>query len=150
MNEDIMDQPSNALMEFNVFGWPWTGLVTLLTILIYLIFAYKVVLARKKFGIAPPETSGPPDFLRILRTQLNTSEYMVVFLTLLWLAALSSNDVWAASIGVFWPISRILYALGYYREAKRRLTGFILGNAAMIALFVLSAVQIVRSLFIWQ
>ncbi len=136
-------------LELNVFGWPWTGLVTLLTLLVVFVLAYQVARARSKYKVSVPNIQGPEEFMRVFRTHANSVEFLVIFLPLLWITALATRDEIAAIIGVFWPISRIIYALGYYQDAKKRLPGFVMGAGVIVLLFIISAIQIVRSLFIW-
>ncbi len=136
-------------LELNLFGWPWTGLVTLLTLLVIVILSFQVIRARVKYAIPSPQMTGSDEFMRTLRAHANSVEVVVVFLPLLWMTALATRDEIAAVIGVFWPISRILYASGYYKEAKKRFPGFIMGSVVIAVLFVISSIQIVRSLFIW-
>jgi glutathione S-transferase len=156
MNEDtIPDAAPNAadlgasFFDMNVFGWPWTGIVTLLTLIVYFVITFNVGRARMKYKVMAPEVDGPPEFLRVLRVQMNTLEQLVLFLPLLWLAALAARDELAAAIGLIWPISRIMYALGYYKDAKKRHVGFLLGFLVLVALFLLAGFQIIRALFIW-
>lgn len=145
-------EDANPAPEFllNVFGWPWTGAVTLLTLLVYFIFSYQVGRARMIYGVKAPETSGPPEFLCALRVQLNTLEQMVIFLPLLWMAALCSDTV-AAGIGIFWPLSRLAFAVGYRSaEPKNRFPGFLGGVLVVVLLFLFVAVQVVRGFLIWE
>lgn len=149
MNETDLPA-SSGFFDFNLFGWPWTGLVTLLTLLIYIVLSYNVGRARQRYNVPAPEMSGPPEFLRVMRTQMNTLEQMAAFLPLLWMASFATRDEVAALIGMFWPLSRILYAAGYYKDASKRHAGFLIGLAVVVVLFVLCAVQMVRSLLAWQ
>ena len=136
-------------LELNVFGWPWTGLVTLLTLLVVFVLAYQVGMARGKYKVSAPLATGPDEFMRAFRVHANSVEFLVLFLPLLWMTALATRDEIAAIIGVFWPISRIIYALGYYKEPRQRRPGFMMGIAVIALLFIISSIQIVRSLFIW-
>ena len=117
------------------FAYPLTGLVTLLTLIVYFWMAFKVGKARGTFGIPAPRMDGPDDFLRVLRVQGNTAENLLIFLPSLWLFALSIGDLWAAAIGVIYPIGRVVYARGYYAEALKRSTGFTIGLAATVVLW---------------
>lgn len=148
--DEIAAPAGTEEMTLSLFGWPWTGLVTLLTLLVYFVLTYNVGRARMKYGVAPPETNGPPEFLRVFRVHVNTTEQMLMFLPLLWIAALAASDVVAAAIGVFWPIARIIYTAGYYKDVKKRMPGFILGLFVVGCLFILNAVQLIRSLLAWQ
>uniref|UniRef100_A0A663MY10 Leukotriene C4 synthase n=1 Tax=Athene cunicularia TaxID=194338 RepID=A0A663MY10_ATHCN len=62
--------------------------VTVLGVLEQAYFFLQVIYARRAFGISPPKTSGPPEFERIFRAQVNSSEYFPIFLALLWQAGL--------------------------------------------------------------
>lgn len=124
----------------------WTGLVTLFALFVYFWTIGQVSRARGKHGIAPPSVDGPPDFQRVLRVQTNTTEQLVLFLPALWLAANIWGDHMAALIGVVWPIGRVLYAVGYYAEAKKRTTGFSLSIFATLVLLVGSLIGLVRYL----
>jgi glutathione S-transferase len=135
--------------QLNVFGWPWTGLVTLLSLLVVFVLAYQVGAARRKYKVAVPNMTGPEEFVRIMRAHANSVEYLVLFIPLLWITALASRDDIAAIIGVFWPLSRIMYAMHYYQDAKKRFPGFVIGITVLVLLFTICAIQIVRSLFIW-
>jgi glutathione S-transferase len=146
----VMEFAAPSFFDFNVFGWPFSGLVTLFALAIYFMFALKVATARIKYKVPPPATDGPPEFLRILRVQANTLEQIVIFLPLLWMAAFATHDAMAALIGIFWPVSRLVYAAGYYKDAKKRLPGFIFGTGVLFLLFLIVGVQLVRSAFFWD
>uniref|UniRef100_A0A663FC03 Leukotriene C4 synthase n=1 Tax=Aquila chrysaetos chrysaetos TaxID=223781 RepID=A0A663FC03_AQUCH len=62
--------------------------VTVLGVLEQAYFLLQVIYARRVFGISPPKISGPPEFERIFRAQVNSSEYFPIFLALLWQAGL--------------------------------------------------------------
>ncbi|MBI3419929.1 MAG: MAPEG family protein [Proteobacteria bacterium] len=147
---DDVTPAAGALPDFNIFGWPWTGLVTILTLVLYQYFAVRVGHARKKYQIDPPTMTGNPDFERRVRIHLNTLEQLIIFLPLLWIAALSTRDDIAAAIGTLWPISRIWYAIDYTKDPKTRHKGFLMGVLVLLALLALCLVQLVRSVFVWQ
>ena len=65
----------------------FTALVTCLSILCYLYTSILVSRARTAFGIKAPAVSGNPDFERAFRVQMNTLEWMPIFLPSLWLFA---------------------------------------------------------------
>ncbi|XP_068018676.1 leukotriene C4 synthase-like isoform X2 [Melanerpes formicivorus] len=62
--------------------------VTVLGVLEQAYFFLQVIYARRAFGISPPKISGPPEFERVFRAQVNSSEYFPIFLALLWQAGL--------------------------------------------------------------
>jgi glutathione S-transferase len=66
----------------------FTALVTLLAILAYFYSSILVSRARGKFGVKLPAVSGHPDFERVFRAQMNTLEWLPIFLPSLWLFAI--------------------------------------------------------------
>src|SRR3974377_2346018 len=87
----------------------FTAIVTLLAILFYFYTSIAVAKARVKFGVKAPAITGQPDFERVFRVQMNTLEWLPIFLPSLWLFAFYISDIAAASLGIFWIFGRILY-----------------------------------------
>ena len=114
----------------------FTALVTCLAILFYFFTSIQVSKARVAFGIKVPAISGNPDFERVFRVQMNTLEWMPIFLPSLWLFAFYINDALAAALGLVWIIGRILYLTGYSQAAARRGRGFGIQAGAALALWV--------------
>ena len=111
----------------------YTALVTCLAILLYFFTIIQVSKARVAFGIKAPATSGNPDFERVFRVQMNTLEWMPIFLPSLWLFAIYISDPIAAGLGLVWIAGRILYMTGYSQAAAKRGRGFgIQASAAII------------------
>jgi glutathione S-transferase len=102
----------------------FTALVTCLAILFYFFTGIQVAKARVAFGIKAPAMSGNPDFERVFRVQMNTLEWMPIFLPSLWLFAIYVSDAIAAALGLVWIAGRILYMTGYSQAADRRGRGF--------------------------
>lgn len=102
----------------------YTAIVTLLAVLFYFYTGLAVAKARAKFGVKAPAMSGHPDFERVFRIQMNTLEWMPIFLPSLWLFAVYVNDIAAALIGLVWIAGRILYFRGYAAAAEKRGRGF--------------------------
>jgi len=114
----------------------YTALVTLLAVLFYFSTSYGVVRARQKFGISAPATSGQPDFDRAFRVQMNTLEWMPIFLPLLWLFAFYVSDIGAAVLGLVWIGGRTLYMVRYTAAASKRGPGFTVQGAVCVVLLV--------------
>ena len=95
----------------------YTAIVTLMAIAFYLFLATRVAVARGKFKVKLPATTGNPDFERIFRAHQNTLEWMPTFLVSLWLCAVYLNDIAAAVLGLVWIVGRALYFNGY-REVR--------------------------------
>jgi glutathione S-transferase len=54
----------------------YTAIVTLLAVAFYFFMATRVAVARGRFGVKHPSTSGNLDFERIFRAHVNTLEWM--------------------------------------------------------------------------
>jgi len=102
----------------------FTALVTCLAIALYFFTSIQVAKARAAFGIKAPAITGNADFERVFRVQMNTLEWMPIFLPSLWLFAIYISDPIAAAVGVVWIVGRILYMTGYSQAAEKRSRGF--------------------------
>ena len=128
-------------------GSHWTAWVTLAALVMYAWLIYNVGKARGKFGINAPCCDGPVEFQSVLRVQANTVEQMVAFFPALWVCAVFYNDVFAAVSGAIWIVGRVLYAVGYYAEPKKRSAGFLVSTLGIALLMGGTAFGlIVRSL----
>ena len=131
--------------NFGAMSKPYTAFATLLDMAIYFVLILNVGGARRKYKIPAPATDGPDAFLRVLRVQTNTVEQLALHLPLLWIAAFAMDDVFAASFGAVWALSRIMYARCYYQKAKRRHKGFAIGLLVNAILFIGAAAGVVAS-----
>ena len=114
------------------------ALITALTVVVISIAMYFVGRARGKYQIHAPAITGHPDFERAFRAHQNTLEQTIMFLPLLWLATIYSNEQYASYLGYAWLIGRLWYVFGYIADAKKRGMGFMVGALALIALLVMS------------
>ncbi len=122
--------------------------VTIVTILAVAFYSYTSLNAgamRHKANVMAPATTGDAAFERAFRVQMNTLEWMPIFLPLLWLCALYLNDVAAAVLGVAWIAGRALYLLGYTRAAADRGRGFAIQGAACVLLLLGALAGIIMS-----
>jgi glutathione S-transferase len=110
--------------------YDFTALVTCLVILFYFFTSLRVARARAAFKIKPPAISGNPDFERVFRVQMNTLEWLPIFLPSLWLFAVYVSDKYAALAGLVWIVGRILYMTGYEKAAEKRRRGFLIQSLA--------------------
>ena len=115
----------------------WVAIVTLLSLLVYFYMGARVGRDRARYGIEAPAVTGDPNFERSYRVQMNTLEWLPIFLPSLWLFAAAWNaDLVAAGIGAVWILGRILYLTSYTRDPKTRGRGFgIQALAAGVLLF---------------
>jgi glutathione S-transferase len=102
----------------------FTALVTCLAVALYFFTSIRVAKARAKFGIKAPAITGNDDFERVFRVQMNTLEWLPIFLPSLWLFAIYLSDPIAAAIGLLWIAGRALYMTGYSKAANKRGRGF--------------------------
>jgi glutathione S-transferase len=123
----------------------YTALVTIAAVMFYFYTSWRVGGARSRLGVPAPATAGNPEFERIFRVQMNTLEWMPIFLPLLWLCAFYFSDAGAAIIGLIWIAGRIHYLIGYSEAAKKRHAGFGIQALACAALLMGAIAGIVMS-----
>lgn len=114
----------------------YTAIITCLAIAFYLFLSTEVSRARVRYEVKLPAITGNPDFERIYRIQMNTLEWMPIFLPSLWLFAIYVSDPFAAAIGLVWIAGRILYILNYSKAADKRGPGFGIQAFAAVALWL--------------
>jgi glutathione S-transferase len=114
----------------------FTAFVTCLAVGFCFFTGVQVARARAAFGIKAPATSGHPDFERAYRVQMNTLEWMPIFLPSLWLFAIYVSDLYAAGLGAVWIAGRLLYWNGYRQAAEKRSLGFAIQGLACMALWL--------------
>ena len=124
----------------------FTVIVSLLAVFFYFWIGFRVGQARVKFGVKAPATSGNPDFERTFRIQMNTLEWMPIFLPAIWLAAIYVSDIGAALIGVVWIAGRVLYMRGYAEAPEKRETGFFVQAIAAGVLWLAALIGVVASM----
>ncbi|XP_054947189.1 leukotriene C4 synthase [Physeter macrocephalus] len=102
-------------------------------------FSLQVISARRAFRVSPPLTTGPPEFQRIYRAQVNCSEYFPLFLATLWIAGIFFHEGAAALCGLVYLFARLRYFQGYARSAQQRLAPLYASARALWLLVVLAA-----------
>ena len=121
----------------------YTAIVTLIAIGFYFFLATRVAVARGKFNVKHPATTGNPDFEPIFRAHLNTLEWMPTFLVPLWLCAIYLSDITAAVLGLVWIFGRAFYFYGYSEAVEKRLPGFFVQSTVCFLLFIGALVGII-------
>ncbi|MCC8946976.1 MAPEG family protein [Bradyrhizobium sp. Arg62] len=114
----------------------YTAIVTCLAVALHFFFALQVARARAVYGVKLPAITGNSDFERIYRIQMNTLEWMPIFLPSLWLFAVYVGDAAAAAVGTIWVIGRIVYFIGYREAVAKRSPGFAIQALACVILWV--------------
>jgi len=117
----------------------WPALITLGALALLFGCAWFVGAARARYKVSAPATTGPAEFERAYRVQMNTLENVVLFLPALWLATLYFSPRIAAGLGAVWLVARIWYAFAYARDARARGTPFVIAFLAWGALMILAA-----------
>jgi glutathione S-transferase len=124
----------------------FTAVVTLLAVMLYFWTGFQVGQARVKFAVKAPATTGNPEFERAFRIQMNTLEWMPIFLPSIWLAAIYVSDIGAAVLGMVWIAGRALYMRGYAQAAEKRERGFFVQAIAAGLLWLAALIGAVASL----
>lgn len=109
-------------------------MVSMLALLEYMYFGFKVGAARGKYGINAPATTGDEQFERVYRIHYNTLEQLIVFLPALWAFAMYVNDLAAAGLGGLFLIGRMVYSIAYTRNPATRGAGFLMSFVATVVL----------------
>jgi len=112
----------------------WVVIVTLLALMVYLWTGMRVGRARYKYEVKAPATTGPEAFECVYRAQMNTLEWLPVFLVSMWLFAWLWDSRIAAGIGLVWVLARIQYAVGYASDPAKRAPGFMVQAIAVMVL----------------
>jgi glutathione S-transferase len=120
----------------------YTSLVTLASVLFYAYAGVSVSRARGRYKIAAPATTGDPNFERIYRVQMNTLEWLAIYLPSLWLFGFYVSDHGAGLLGLLWILGRYLYKQGYESAPEKRTPGFIVQGVATAALLFGALVDI--------
>ena len=120
------------------------ALATLAIVLWYMVTVFQVGRARSKYKIHAPATTGDPAFERYFRVQMNELENIVVFLPSMWIYALMGNPRIAAILGAVYLAGRIVYAIGYWSEARRRAIGYYVATTAFALSWVLALASVLE------
>ena len=122
------------------------ALITALTVVVIGIAMFFVGRARGMHKILAPATSGHPVFDRAFRAHQNTLEQTVMFLPVLWLATIHSNEQYAAYLGYAWLVGRLWYVFGYIADAAKRNMGFLISFLATVVLLVMALWGVISKL----
>ena len=112
------------------------AIITLIALIEYMVFTFRVGLSRQQFNVPAPAMSGHPEWERRLRVQQNTLEQLMIFLPALWIFAVFVSAPIGAGIGLLFLIGRPIYAAAYQRDPESRTVGFLMGFFATVILLV--------------
>jgi glutathione S-transferase len=130
-----------------------TAAVTVLALLFYFYTGINVGSMRGKHSVKAPAMTGPLEFESAVRVQMNTLEWIVVFLPLLWLATIYFSPAmtmvylsWLPPVlGIIWILGRWIYMSGYMTAPEKRGNGFLIAGIAIIGLLICAIVGIVMT-----
>jgi glutathione S-transferase len=131
----------------------WTAAITIVAIVFYFWTGIAVARMRGKHKIDAPAMTGNPEFERAVRVQMNTLEWFVIFLPLLWLATLYFSPAmtmvylaWLPPVlGAVWIVGRFLYMTGYMQAPDKRSRGFLIAGVAALGLLICAIVGVVMA-----
>jgi uncharacterized MAPEG superfamily protein len=127
-------------------AFPLTTLAILIALLIYFGLGAVVGMARGKFNVPAPQSSGHPEFDKRNRVHMNTLEQLVMFVPAAMLAAPVLGDPTTATLSLLWSVGRLLYARSYYADPAKRSLGFLLTILPTFILIVAAGYGAVRAL----
>jgi glutathione S-transferase len=101
----------------------WVTAVVLVAILQYVVLGMMVGVARGRYQVYAPATTGHPTFERLFRVHQNSLEMLIAFIPCVWLYGWWVSQTWATALGVVFLVARIIYAVQYIREPRSRQLG---------------------------
>jgi len=122
------------------------GLVILLALLEYQFFSFKVGMARGKYDIKAPAITGHEVFDRYYRVHMNTLEQLIVFIPAILVFAYFGNPSYAAGLGAFYLVGRIIYFNSYVKDPAKRGLGFMIGWVPMVLLVLGGLISVVMQI----
>lgn len=111
-------------------------IVTMLALIEYFYFGAKVGIAREKYEIKAPQTTGNEMFERYYRVHCNTAEQLISFIPALWAFGYYVSYIYAAGLGVVYLVGRILYCNAYIKEPNSRAVGAMLSGIPCIIMML--------------
>jgi uncharacterized MAPEG superfamily protein len=119
------------------------SLVACLAVLYTFVLGAMVGRSRERYGVAPPATTGHPEFERLHRAHANTVEQLVLFLPPLMIFGAVVDSRIAGLLGLVWIAGRAHYVRSYIRDPASRMPGMFATIAATGLLLVGSIIGLV-------
>lgn len=112
----------------------WVSVVVLLAILEYMVLGIAVGMARVRYNVQAPATTGHPTFERLFRVHQNSLELLIAFVPAVWLFGWWVSQSWATALGGVFVAARVLYAIQYVRDPRKREIG---AGLSFLVVFIL-------------
>ncbi len=119
------------------------NLILVLAAIEVLVLGFLVGRSREKYGVPAPATSGHPAWERLNRAHQNSLEQLVIFMPLFLAYCFNTHMTTGILLGVLYLVARLVYAVGYVREADRRAAGAFLTSAVQSWLAVGAVIGLV-------
>lgn len=113
----------------------YAALIILFALVQFLWFSVRVGLARGKYGIKAPATTGDATWERIYRVHQNTMEQLVIFVPAVVAFSVYVSNRWVLLPGLLFLVGRQLYSHEYVKDPDSRTPGMaisLLCNAALV------------------
>jgi glutathione S-transferase len=111
-------------------------LIILLALAQFTWFSARVGMARGKYGVDAPKTTGDETWERIYRVQQNTMEQLVLFIPAMLAFSVYLSARWALVPGLVFLVGRQLYSWEYINKPSSRTPGMALTLLANVVLLV--------------
>jgi glutathione S-transferase len=112
------------------------NVILALALLQFFAFATAVGMARERYKVAAPATTGNEMFERYFRVQMNTLELLVMFVPAVWMFGFYISASVAAGLGAIYLLGRCVYFYSYVRNPGKRSLGFALSGGPVAALVI--------------
>lgn len=124
-----------------------TVLVILLALVQYTWFSLRVGIARPKYGVNAPKTTGDENWERLFRVQQNTLEQLALFVPGMLAFAFYVSALWSLVPGLVFLVGRQLYSYEYVTNPGSRTPGMAMTLLANAVLLVGALIGIVLKIF---
>lgn len=120
--------------------WVWLVVLAVTTHLI--VVQLQVGMARSKYDVQAPATTGHEMFDRHYRVHANSTESVVIFFPLLAACAYTGAVTIAAVLGAVYLVGRIWYGISYVQDPEKRGRGMMVAFLAQVGLLLVSLYQL--------
>jgi glutathione S-transferase len=103
-----------------VGGMEYTVIVIMVALVQYLFFGLRTGVARPKYNVMPPKTTGDETWERIYRVHQNTMEQLVTFIPAILGFTYYVSSTWAVVLGVCFIVARQYYSMMYIKHPPTR------------------------------